>query len=112
MRTRVDRIMAIGGLLVIAVQTLVIAPTPLQFVLIFIAILVTGAGIFGLGDRLQPDRRIYLQLRAEVDDFLVLVRRINEQAVAGRGEMAAETKMAMHESIDRLAQAAGVEKTE
>ncbi len=108
MRTRTDKIMAIGGLFVVSLQALAVAPTTLQFALVFIAILITGAGLFGLGRRLQPDKRIYRQLRAEVDDFLALVRKINGQAVAGQGEQACETKTAMHASVEQIAQVAGV----
>ena len=83
MRTRTDKIMAIGGLFVVSLQALAVAPTMLQFALIFIAILITGAGLFGLGRRLQPDKRIYRQLRAEVDDFLA--HRSQDQRAGRRG---------------------------
>ena len=108
MRTRIDKIMAVGGLSLILLETLLAAETPLSFVVVLFGILLTCAGILGLGRRLQPEGRIYLQLRAEVDDFLTLVRKINAQIVAAEGEQASQTNTSMHESVERIAHVAGV----
>ncbi len=108
MRIGTDRLMVVGGLMVISARTLLIAQTPLQFAGSLVCILLIVAGLSGLGRHLQPDSRIYVQLRAEVEQFLTLVRKINVHAVAAEGKQASVTKTAMHESVDRIALVAGV----
>ncbi len=108
MRTRADRMMAIGGLLVIFFQTLVIANKPIDFAVIFAGILLVSAALWGLGRGRTPERRVHLQLRAEFAHFAVLVRKINAHATAGEGEQASATKTEMHESVERIALVAGV----
>jgi len=108
MRIGTDRLMVVGGLMVISARTLLIAQTPLQFAGSLVCILLIVAGLSGLGRHLQPDSRIYVQLRAEVEQFLTLVRKINVHAVAAEGNQASVTKTAMHESVDRIALVAGV----
>lgn len=108
MRTRADRMMAVGGLLLIFLQTLFIASKPIDFAVIFAGILLVSAALWGLGRRLARERRVHLQLRAEVDHFADLVRKINAHAVAGEGKRASATKKEMYESVDRIALVAGV----
>ncbi len=108
MRTRADRMMAVGGLLLIFLQTLFIASKPIDFAVIFAGILLVSAALSGLGRRLARERRVHLQLRAEVDHFADLIRKINAYAVAGEGQRASATKTDMHESVDRIALLAGV----
>ncbi len=108
MRTRADRMMAVGGLLVIFLQTLFIASKPIDFAVIFAGILLVAAALWGLGRRLAQERRVHLQLRAEVDHFADLARKMNAHAVAGEGKRASATKTQMHESVDRIALVAGV----
>ncbi len=108
MRTRSDKMMAAGGLSTILAQTLFVGATPTQFTVMVLGILLILAALSGLGRRLQPEKRIYLQLRAEVDRFLTLVRQINVHAIAGEGEQACETKATMHESVERIALVTGV----
>jgi hypothetical protein len=101
--------MAVAGLMLILAQSLVEDIPPLSTAVILLGVVLVAAGLVGLGSRLQPDRRVYLKLRAEVDDFLRLVRTLNLNAVEGRGAQASETKAAMHDSIERIGEAAGVE---
>ncbi len=108
MRTRSDKMMAAGGLSTILAQTLFIAATPTQLTVMFLGIILILAALLRLGHRLQPDKRLYLQLRAEVDRFLALVRNINAHAVAGEGEQASQAKTKMHESVEQIALVAGV----
>ena len=108
MRTRSDKMMAAGGLSTILAQTLFIAATPTQLTVMVLGIILILAALLRLGHRLQPDKRLYLKLRAEVDRFLALVRNINAHAVAGEGERASQAKTKMHESVERIALVAGV----
>lgn len=112
MRAGIDRIMIIAGLILVLLQTVQLDLTPFEFGIILFGVLVTATGLWGLGSRLKPERRLYLQLRAEVDKFLNLVRRINTHAVAGEGVRANEVKEEMHASVELIAQAAGVEAEE
>jgi len=109
MKAGIDRIMALAGLILVLVQTAFLDIAPFEYGIILFGVLVTATGLWGLGSRLKPDRRLYLQLRAEVDRFLNLVRRINAHAVAGDGEQAKEVKEEMHASVELIAQVAGVE---
>ena len=107
-KNRADRWLVVGGLSLLVVQGLILATTLFQYGMIIIATLLFCAGMLGLGSRAQTERRIYLQLRSEVDHFINLVRQINDHAVAGEGKQVTETKKIMHESVERIAQAAGV----
>jgi len=108
MRSRLDKLMAVGGLLLILMLTFVLVSDPLALAAMLLGIIMAFGGLWGLGSRIQPDRRVYLKLRAEVDQFIDLVRRINAHVVAGDGAGASEAKAAMHESVEQIAQAAGV----
>ena len=108
MRAGIDRIMALAGLILVLLQTAFLDIRPIEYGMILFGVLVTATGLWGLGSRLKPDRRLYLQLRAEVDKFIDLVRRINAHVVAGDGEQASEVKEEMHASVELIAQAAGV----
>ena len=108
MRTRADKMMAVGGLSLIFLETLLVVRGPIDFTVMLVGILLVAAALWGLGRRLARERRVYLQLRAEVDHFADLARKINAHAVAGDGVWAAATKTEMHESVDRIALVAGV----
>jgi len=108
MRSRLDRLMAVGGLVLVLILTFVLASDPIALAAMLLGIVMAFGGLYGLGSRIQPDRRVYLQLRAEVDRFINLVRKLNAHVVAGDGEAASEAKAAMHESVEQIAQAAGV----
>ncbi len=109
MKAGIDRIMIYAGLFLVLLQTVQLDITAIQFGFILFGLIVTLAGLWGLGARLKPERRVYLQLRQETDNFLGLVRRINTHAVEGDGARANEVKQEMHEAIELIAQAAGVE---
>jgi len=109
MKAGIDRILIFAGLFLVLLQTVQLDLTPLELGVILFGIVVTVLGLWGLGARLKPERRVYLQLRTEVDRFLDLVRRINTHAVDGDGARANEVKEEMHASVELIAQAAGVE---
>ncbi len=56
------------------------------------------------------NRRRYLRLRTEVNQFIDLVRELHIEAVNGQPEEIERTRSAMHESIERMVAAVG--KTE
>lgn len=82
--------------------------------------LLIEAGAWQLATPLLVEERRYTRLREEVDDFIGLVRELNDAAVrarrqeegAGAGEGGAPNPTAevleeMHASVDRMAELAG-----
>ncbi len=117
-----------GALSVLGIVTiftgLLIVPSDrvqLQIVVVLAGIIALEAGIWGLTQQLLPNARKFLDLRAEGDHFIDLVRALNEAAIASkRGATAdADTRVEdadggfeevvtlMHESVDRMRELAG-----
>jgi hypothetical protein len=107
-RTALNNALALGGVIVILLQTLWIADTRPQVAIILAGIMLNQTGVWGLAAKLLPDRRQYLKLRAEVDCFIGLVRTLNAHAVDGQTDDVQSTASAMHESINRMVNVAGV----
>jgi len=64
--------------------------------------------LYGVNPFFTSERR-YLALRKEVDDFVGMVRRLNTAAISAGSEEEFETlKAAMHDSVDRMGDYAGV----
>lgn len=108
MRSRLDRILALGGVLIIFAQALATAPGPAHVALIFFGFLASQVGTWGLARLVMPERREYIALRAEVDEFLYHVRTLNRQVVDGDGTGAAYTRRDLLIAVDRICDAAGV----
>ena len=88
-----------------------------QIAVVTVGILLLEAGIWKLAHQLLPGERTYLALRLEVDQFIALVRGLNEAALQVRAHNAPasqqafeEIQAAMHQAVERMAQVAG--KTE
>jgi hypothetical protein len=71
-------------------------------------------GVWRLAQRLLPSERQYLALRAEVDQFLQLVRHLNTAALARKAHDTPETNQAftqvyqeMQQAVARMAMLAG-----
>ena len=84
----------------------------LQVFLVLLGILILEAGVWGLTSGLLPNERRYLELRAEGDHFLGLIRILNQAAVArNNGEESDErfrnTRAQMHTSVERMGEVAG-----
>ena len=82
-----------------------------------VGILVIEAGVWKLTNPLLPSERKYLGLRAEVDDFILLVRALNRTTLEARATGAEEQWNEfreilglMHSSVDDMGALAG--KTE
>jgi hypothetical protein len=101
-RTTLNRTLAIIGVAVIFLQILYIAETRAQVAIVLAGLLLNQMGTWGLASRLLPDRRIFMLLRAEVDHFLNLVRRLHVSAVEKASEHVESTRGEMHESVDRM----------
>lgn len=125
MRPWIDRFLAVGGILVIFLQVLFIvlegaateaspefARMRFQFGVVLAGIIVNQIGVWSLANRVLPDRRVYLQLRGEVDRFIELVRTLNTYKVAGETERVDQTREKMIESLNRMVTSAGVTEIE
>ncbi len=108
MREAVGSILVLGGVVIVVVQVLAIADSRLQMAVVAGGVMMIYLGTLRLKGQVRRGRRVYQQLRPEVNHVLGLVRQINAHVVATEGEQASETKAAMHESVDRIALVAGV----
>lgn len=109
-REDLNRLMAVGGAVVILLQVAFITSSRLEVTVVLTGILINQIGVWGLASRLMPERRKYMLLRAEVRHFLGLVTKLNESAVAGDDQKLQITRSAMLESVERMVPVAGIEE--
>lgn len=97
--------------LILILSNLAIADAPPGFyarVISGIALVIAGY-LYGSHPFLTSERR-YIALRAEVDNFITLVRKLNRTAVAiGGGPEFDDVTTAMRESVQRIEELAGKE---
>jgi hypothetical protein len=105
-RSSLDKSLAIGGVILILLQVLLIADVRMQIAVVLLGILVNQVGVWGLAERLMPDKRTNLKLRSEIDAFIKSVRRLNATGKESDAETLDATKAEMHESVDRIAEIA------
>ena len=79
--------------------------TPL--VVVMTGILLVGLGIYRLGHRVLPNRRVYIGLRSEVDYFIRLVRRLNSNTLQNENDQVEILRQEMKNSVDRMVSLAG-----
>ena len=108
-RSSVNRFLTLGGVIIILLQVMFLAYDRYQVSVVLGGILLNQVGVWGLASRLLPERRVYLELRNEVDSFIGLVRELNAHAVQGSTSGVDATKSAMKQSVDRMGEAAAVE---
>jgi hypothetical protein len=115
-RRKVDTILPVLGIvLVLAAVLFIWQNLYLQLGVVILGIFLIEAGIWKLAHPLLPSQRRYTALRAEVDDFIDLVRELNTAGVEREaGNVAAEADMAalrerMVDSVDRMVDYAGKE---
>lgn len=82
--------------------------------IVLLGILVIEAGVWKLTSPFLPSERRYLDLREEVDAFIMMVRALNRAALQARasGDIESwrqvhEILGTMHNSVDHMAQLAG-----
>ena len=117
-RTRklIDASIPIVGAVIVFLAVVLISDVHLEARLItaLVGVLLIEAGAWNLTNPLLPNERTYLALREEVDDFIGLVRSLNEAAVEARREGTEEAWRryhdaveALHASVDRISEVAG-----
>jgi hypothetical protein len=107
----VGMFIVIGGALLIPDSSL-----PTRVILVVVGLLVVEASVWKLAEPLLPSERQFFALRQEGDQFIRLIRELNQAALAARPGPAgldpdvAAVRARMLESVDRMVEVAG--KTE
>ncbi len=112
MRDAIDSILVLGGVVIIVLQVLAIAYSRIQMAVVAVGVMMIYLGVWRLGSHALPTRRIYQQLRSEVDHFLTLVRKLNTHAIRGESALVDDTRAAMHQSVDQMPCVSGVSDKE
>ena len=86
----------------------------MQLPLALAGVLLMEAGVWGLSSKVFPNERRYIDLRAEGDNIIQLIRELNAAAVArdkgvDAGERFQATLDEMHDSVKRMAELASRE---
>jgi hypothetical protein len=100
---------AIFGVTIVISSFLFLSEFFYWYLTVTIGLLVAFLGfLYGVNPFFTSERR-YLKLRKEVDDFVGLVRRLNTAAIMpNSAEEFGVLKAAMHDSVDRMGEYAGV----
>jgi hypothetical protein len=115
-RASVDKALPVAGVVLVLGAVLFLDQNLyLQLAVVIAGIFLIEAGIWKLAHPLLPSQRRYRALRSEVDDFILLVRRLNNAGVEQRrGAPGAAARVAgardeMLQSVERMVVYAGLE---
>lgn len=108
-RATFDKAVALGGVLLVLSQLLLLAYSPIHVAVVVLGVLMIYVGIWRLVSNMLPNRRHYMPLREEVDEFIRLVRRLNTERATGDFPAAFETGAQLRETVERVIAVAGVE---
>lgn len=109
-RATFDKGTALTGVLLVLSQLLLLAYSPIHVAVVVVGVLMIYVGVWRLASHLFPNRRIYMPLREEVDEFIRLVRRLNSERASGNLPAAFETGAELRETVERVIAVAGIEK--
>lgn len=107
-RSTIDQFLVIIGVIIIVVPVALMEDSGGALLTVMGGIAVMALGVWRLGHRVLPERRVYVGLRSEVDHFIGLVRKLNTSALQGGSDRVAQVKASMHDSVDRMALIAGM----
>lgn len=107
-RSTLDQVLAFVGVATVVVPVTLLSETWTPIVFVLIGIGMIGAGVWGLSQHLFPDRRIYMELRSEVDGFIDLVRQLNARKLAAESDEVERIRERMKSAVDRMVEVAGV----
>jgi hypothetical protein len=103
----------LGVCVTLGATLLIDAPHTRVGVVVF-GLLLIEMGVWKLANQLLPDERQFHALRAEGDQFLLLLRHLNETAAVLKHDRTPENHRAfeevrelMHQSVERMAEVAG-----
>ncbi len=106
-RSFIDLTLTLVGVTAIVAPVVLLSDSWTPLIVVLAGALLVGAGNFRLGSRLLPDRRVYVGLRAEVEAFIQLVRRLNARVLAGENQAIDDLRAQMKDSVDRMVTLAG-----
>lgn len=120
MRRNIRRTIDIGltgigiGIIFTAVLLSASLTIQMQLPLALVGVLLMEAGVWGLSSKVFPSERRYIELRAEGDNIIQLIRRLNAAAIARDKGADAEGRFQatldeMHDSVKRMAELASRE---
>ncbi len=101
LRAAVDKLLAVAGLAIVVVQLYLVSYSLLNVLLLALGILLMYIGTWRLMGTLVH-KRANKELRAELNQFISLVRRLTSSRVNGDSSTAAQTRAAIHESVERI----------
>lgn len=104
-RVMLERLLAVGGLVIIALEIFAFDYAPLHVLLLGLGVLMIYVGTWRL-TRGFVSERANTVLRAEVNRFLVLVRQLYSGRSKGDSATMHETKSKLRESAEKIIQAA------
>jgi len=105
----------VGAVIVFLALILISDANPqTRLAIVLVGILIIEAGVWGLTNPFLPSERRYLELRDEVDGFILLVRALNQAGLDARASGTGESWRRvcgvmdeMHASVDHMAELAG-----
>jgi hypothetical protein len=106
-RSAINQTLTIVGVAIAVFPAAVMTESWTPFFMVMVGVLLVGAGAWRLGTRLLPNRRVYVGLRSEVENFIRLVRRLNAHAMVADTGGVDEIKTEMLASVDRMVSFAG-----
>jgi hypothetical protein len=115
LRKIIDIGLPLAGVAVILAAVLFVrGDLRLQLAMVGVGMVLLELGVWKAAHRILPTGRRYLALRAESDQFMQLVRRLNTAALAVKQDDSQahkqafeEVRDAMRQSVERMAEAAG-----
>ncbi|MGH7461123.1 MAG: hypothetical protein ACREMA_08850 [Longimicrobiales bacterium] len=114
MRRTIETGLPIVGTVLVFAAVVLIKSLGVQIALVLLGLIIIDAGIWKLTQPLLPNQRQHYGLRMEVDNFLVLVRRLNEIATSQNEHDSPaahaafrDVVMALHDSVGRIERQAG-----
>jgi hypothetical protein len=100
-----DRRLAVVGAVIIVVEFLTLDASPFHIPVIALGALMIYLGLWRLTGRLIY-KRVNKRLRADVNNFISLVRQLSAQKAGGDAKRTAECDAALREMLDRIIAAA------
>lgn len=112
-RKLVDVGLLLAGVVLVLAAVLFITDTRAKVAAVVAGLFLVEIGVWRVARPILPDQRRFRALRGEVDDFIILVRRLNSAALGARAEDYEErrrledVRSAMHEAVERMVGYAG-----
>lgn len=101
-------ISAVVGIFIVFCGVLFVDSDFAKIVTIALGLLVMQGGVWYMANPVLTSERRYTRLRDEIDDFINLVRQLNQAVVAkAPSDELEKLSSAMHESVDKMTALAG-----